>query len=54
MNELTRKIKARGYTLAEGVRALGLSLSTYRKYEKQDHPQHGNLICWIDELKNKS
>jgi transcriptional regulator with XRE-family HTH domain len=54
MNELTRRIKAKGYTLAEGVKALGLSLSTHRKYEKESHPQHANLVLWIDELENKN
>ena len=53
MNELTRRIKAKGYTLTEGVKALGISLSTYRKYEKEDHKQHNDLISWIDELESK-
>lgn len=53
MNQLTQKIKAKGYTLAQGVKALGMSMSTFRKYEKTDHKQHGDLIIWIDELEDK-
>lgn len=53
MNNLTRKIKSKGYTLAQGVKALGISLSTFRRYEKEDHKQHDDLIVWIDELESK-
>ena len=54
MNGLTRKIKAKGYTLGEGLKLLGLSLSTYRKYEKEDHKHHSDLINWIGELESKN
>lgn len=53
MNTLTHKIKAKGYKLNELIKVIGISLSTYRKYEKENHPQHANLLLWIDELENK-
>ncbi len=53
MNELTHKIKSKGYKLNEFIKLIGISLSTYRKYEKEDHPQHKNLIFWIDAAKHK-
>lgn len=53
MNTLTHKIKAKGYKLNELIKVIGISLSTYRKYEKESHPQHANLVLWIDELENK-
>lgn len=54
MNELTRRIKAKGYTLTEGLKALGISLATYRRYAKEDHGKHENLKVWISELENKN
>ena len=53
MNNLTRKIKAKGYTLSQGVKAMGISLRTYRYYEKEDHKNHNDLIEWINELESK-
>lgn len=53
MNSFTREIKAKGYTLRQGLKALGISLSTYRKYEKLDHKSHGDLAIWINELEQK-
>lgn len=53
MNKLTRKIKAKGYTLPEGVKAMGISLSTYRKLEKEDHPLNECLVDWVNELERK-
>ena len=54
MNELTRKIKAKGYTLAEGLKALGISLSTYRRYNKEGHKNNKSLKIWVDALENKN
>lgn len=53
MNELTRRIQAKGYTLKEGLRALGISMSTYRRYAKPEHPKYESLQSWIDELEFK-
>lgn len=53
MNNLTYKIKRKGYMLNEFIKVIGISLSTYRKYEKEDHPHHEDLVGWIDELENK-
>lgn len=50
MNELTRRIKAKGYTLKDGVKAMGISLSTYRKYEKPGHKHRLDLELWIRDL----
>ena len=54
MNNTTRKIQSKGYTLNQGVKALGLSISTFRRYEKESHLHHNDLIKWIDELPNKN
>ena len=52
MNETTRKIKAKGYSLTEALPLLGLSLSTYRRYLKSDaHVMH--LNCWVEDLPSK-
>lgn len=53
MNNFTREIKAKGYTLKQGLKALGISLSTYRKYEKIDHKRHADLAIWINGLEHK-
>lgn len=53
-NELTRKLNIKGYNLKKPTMdALGICLSTYRKYEKPGHPQHENLKGWIDKLESK-
>lgn len=54
MNELTRRIKAKGYTLLDGLKALGISLATYRRYAKVDHKKHDSLKGWISELEDKN
>jgi len=54
MNTLTKKIKANGYKLNEFVRVIGVSLRTYRKYEKVDHVEHDWLVGEIDKLERKS
>ena len=53
MNKLTHKIKRKGYKLNEAIIVFGISLSTYRKYEKEDHPHHLDLVGWVDELEVK-
>ncbi len=50
MNQCTRKLKAKGYSLPQAMKALGISLSTYRRYEKKDHGYNAMLNRLIDEL----
>ena len=47
-------MQAKGYTFKEGVNAVGLSISSFRRYEKENHLHHNDLIEWIDELPNKN
>jgi len=54
MNSATQKIKSKGYSLPEFLKVVGFSLSTYRRYEKQDNDFHPMLNRLIDELGNKS
>lgn len=54
MNNLTRVLKVKGYNLTEANKALGISLATFRRYEKESHLHHDDLIKWIDELPNKN
>lgn len=51
MNEVTQKLKAKGYSLTEGIMRLGISLSSYRRYEKKSNPNHVMLNRLVDELK---
>ena len=53
MNVLTQKIKAKGYSLVEGLEAIGISLSTYRRYEKEGNANHAMLNRLINGLENK-
>ena len=53
MNIATQKIKAKGYKLPEALKLLGISLSTYRRYEDKDNDNHDMLIRLISELENK-
>jgi len=54
MNKLTRNIKNKGYSLSEFCREVGISLRTYRTYEKEDHKYHTMLLGWINEATTKS
>lgn len=53
MNETTLSLKIKGYTLPEFLKIKNISLSTYRRYEKEDHPLNDMLNNWIDELESK-
>jgi hypothetical protein len=53
MNSTTQKIKSKGYSLPEFLKSVGFSLSSYRRYEKQDNDCHAMLNRLIDELESK-
>ncbi len=53
MNKATRLIKAKGYTLPEGLYAIGISLSSFRRYEKKGSEHYDDLFVWIKELEKK-
>lgn len=53
MNKQTQLIKAKGYTLNEFLRRTGISLRTYRRYEKPDSRFNDMLNRLIDELPSK-
>jgi transcriptional regulator with XRE-family HTH domain len=53
MNTATNELKKKGYTLTEGLKKLGISLSTYRRWEKPDALCNEVLIAWIDKLECK-
>ena len=53
MNRATQKLKSKGYNLNEFLSVVGLSLSTYRRYEKETNPNHSMLNRLIDELESK-
>lgn len=53
MNKSTQKIKAKGYSLTEFLKVTGISLSSYRRYEKEDNKFNSFLVQLIDELKRK-
>lgn len=52
MNKATQKIKAKGYKLTEALPKLGISLRTYRNWEKESNSNHAMLIGLIDELES--
>ena len=53
MNSTTQRIKAKGYTLPEFLIETGISLSSYRRYEKKDNPNHSMLNDIINRLERK-
>ena len=53
MNKTTQQIKAKGYTLPEFLKSTGISLSTYRRYEKESNAFNGMLNRLINELEAK-
>ena len=53
MNKATRLFKAKGYSVPEGLKAIGISLSSFRRYENKDSKHHNDLFVWIDELEIK-
>ena len=53
MNSTTQKIKSKGYSINEFLKKIGLSLSTYRRYEKESNPNNAMLNRLINELEVK-
>lgn len=53
MNTLTRKIKMKGYKIEEFLAIINISLSSYRKYEAVNHPEHEWLCEQIDKIEHK-
>ena len=53
MNILTRKIKAKGYTLKEFLRKINYSLRWYRTHEIEGAKEHEFLVGQIDELESR-
>ena len=53
MNSTTQRIKSKGYNLPEFFKVAGISLSSYRRYEKESNANHAMLNRLIDELENK-
>ena len=54
MNTATQMIKAKGYNLTQFLKVVGFSLSSYRRYEKEDSDYHNMLYRIIDELEVKN
>ena len=50
MNKTTHRIKMKGYSLSEFLKHYKISLSTYRRYEKEDSKYHSFLEQLIDDL----
>ena len=53
MNQLTERIKSKGYTLKEFLKKINYSLSWYRVHEKKEAKRHAFLVGLIDELEVK-
>ena len=53
MNSSTMKIKAKGYSLTEAIKVIGISLSTYRRWEKPSNRFNDVLTARVDNLENK-
>lgn len=53
MNPLTRKIKDKGYSLAEFCKIIDVALRTYRRREDPKSKNHHVLLDDIDELEQK-
>ena len=54
MNKATQKIKSKGYSLPEFLSVAGISLSSYRRYEKADNKYHSFLNQLISDLESKN
>jgi len=52
MNKLTRKIRDKGYSLDEFCKANSISLRTYRRHEKENHPKHADLVGVANNTEN--
>ena len=53
MNILTIKRKQKGYSEAEMLKLLGISLRTSRTYEKPNHEMNEWLVNAVNELESK-
>tara|TARA_R110000772_G_scaffold262944_1_gene382419 strand:+ start:381 stop:545 length:165 start_codon:yes stop_codon:yes gene_type:complete len=53
MNSTTQRIKSKGFTLPEFLKKAGVSLSSYRRYEKESNANHTMLNRLINDLENK-
>ena len=53
MNSTTQKIKSKGYSIDQFLEKVNLSLSSYRRYEKESNPNNAMLNRLIDELESK-
>jgi len=53
MNSTTQKLKAKGYSIGQFLKKSGISLSSYRRYEKEGNPNNGMLNRLIDGLEAK-
>lgn len=53
MNILTITRKQKGYSESEMLKAVGISLSTYRRWEKESHAMNDWLIRTVNNLENK-
>ena len=54
MNTVTQKIKSKGYSLPDALKIIGISLSSYRRYEKESNPNHAMLNRLVDEMENNN
>ena len=54
MNELTIKRKQKGYSQQELLDVLGISLSTYRRWEKEGHQMNAWLNDKVDQLESNN
>tara|TARA_R110000764_G_scaffold43004_1_gene96677 strand:- start:4766 stop:4930 length:165 start_codon:yes stop_codon:yes gene_type:complete len=53
MNATTQRIKSKGYNLPEFLKSTGISLSTYRRYEKESNANYAMLNRLVNDLENK-
>ena len=53
MNTLTIKRKQKRYSESEMLSEIGISLSTYRRWEKPEHEMNEWLVNAVNELESK-
>lgn len=53
MNVLTRKIRNKGYSLAEFCKLHDIALRTYRRREHDSHGKYQELVKQVEELEVK-
>lgn len=53
MNELTIVRKQKGYSESEMLKAIGISLRTYRNYEKESHKMNEWLVRTVKGLEDR-